>query len=60
MLDQTTVVRELHLKRRRSRVPWVYAVYHRRRKQDAGIRNPESGLGQAGGIRPQTFMADGL
>ena len=25
---QVTPIRELHLRRRRSRVPWVYAVYH--------------------------------
>jgi hypothetical protein len=28
-LDQAIPVLELHLRRRRSRVPWVYAVYHR-------------------------------
>jgi hypothetical protein len=27
--DGRTSTRELHLKRRRSRVPWVYLVYHR-------------------------------
>ena len=29
MPDQPVLIRELQLRRRRSRVPWVYAVYHR-------------------------------
>ena len=34
-------VRELRLRRRRSRVPWIYLVYHR--KQAAGRRQPAVG-----------------
>jgi len=41
MLDQTTVVRELHLKRRRSRVPWVYAVYHRHNETARTTARPQ-------------------
>jgi len=33
-------VRELYLRRRRSRLPWVYRVYHRK---ESGIRYQESG-----------------
>ena len=40
MLNVKYVVRERELKRRRSRVPWIYLVYHVREQtglpQDAG------------------------
>ena len=43
------LVRELTLERRRSRVPWVYTVYHRRNGGDRGGRAAdEVGLPRVG------------
>ena len=36
------VVRELQLRRRRSRVPWIFAVYHRRPARDGRSADAES------------------
>ena len=38
-MDQVPTVRETQLKRRRSRVPWIYLVYHRRLRGRAEARS---------------------
>lgn len=39
-MDQVPIVRETELKRRRSRVPWIYLVYHRRLRGSAEAAPP--------------------
>jgi hypothetical protein len=49
-------VRMLMLRRRRSRVPWVYLVYHRVRGQPgAGLREPDLWHGIARHHGPRRF-----
>ena len=44
---EATPIRELHLRRRRSRVPWIYAVYHQAQKVPGVETLPARVTGQA-------------
>src|SRR5204863_7840424 len=56
-MDQMSIVRETELRRRRSRVPWIYLVYHRRPQGSAEAASRQSREAATAGFTPRAAAA---